>query len=636
MGYIALLVGSLLALGTGASVALCLRLSRLERVLAAALIAYTQVVVTLLVCGPLLHSFGRSTVLVVNLAVTGVVIVVLAQRFGLGDNVRTARQALRALRVPAPSSNPLRYLWAWVLAAVAAVEVVYLSVVAYILPPATWDSLTYHLPAVAAWIRAGNLVTTPISTAASADPMNGELGFLWVGALTRSDLLIDAAQIPFAILGAVAVMAIGRSVGLSKTSAMVTGFLYFLAPIVLAQATSNYIDLVLPGLFLTGFAFLLRALMELHGARDATWPGRHAMTLLALAGLGLGLAAGSKGLGLLFVGVAGLLLLGNLIWARWAHRVDGGHAIRAFLVVLVLVLVSGSFWYIRTWINWGDPIYPARLEILGVTIGSGPLLLSHLSRLPSSLVGSTPAVRIAKSWLNQAHTVAYDQRLGGFGLLWPALEIPALIAFIVLLIARRRWLIVVNFLVPFGLMYLLSPDKWWARFSIILLAPGAIALVYVIEQLRVRWLRGALQVVTVVLAIGGCALTLTRTSVLGHTFSPKTLASTITKSADERTLSALVLPEFRWTEQVPRNSKIGAELDDVPFRFVYGLYGSDFRNDVVALPSGQPGAKVLRDMERVDYVFTREGAPVDQLARDHPEKFTQLSELGVTRVYKVR
>ena len=126
MGYVALLAGSLLALGTGASVALCLRLSRLERVLAAALVAYTQVIVTLLVSGPILHSFGRITVLAVNVVVTVLVIFVLARRFGLGDNIRSARRALRATRLPTPFSHELRYLWVWVLGAVAAVEVVYL------------------------------------------------------------------------------------------------------------------------------------------------------------------------------------------------------------------------------------------------------------------------------------------------------------------------------------------------------------------------------------------------------------------------------------------------------------------------------------------------------------------------------
>jgi 4-amino-4-deoxy-L-arabinose transferase-like glycosyltransferase len=636
MGYVALLVGSLLALGTGASVALCLRLSRLERVLAAALVAYTQVIVTLLIAGPIFHSFGRVTVLAVNVVVTGMVIVVLSQRFGLGDAVRSARRTLRATRVPPRLSHELRYLWAWVLGALAAVEVVYLYVVAYILPPATWDALTYHLPAVAAWIRAGNLVTTPLSVAASADPMNGELGFLWIGALTRSDLLVDAAQIPFAILGAVAVMSIGRTVGLSKTSAIVAGFLYFLTPIVLAQATANYVDVVLPGLFLTGFAFLLRAVVDLHRAGGGAWPGRRAVSLLALAGLGLGLAMGSKGLGLLYAGVAGLVLLGNLIWARRTHRVNGLRAVRAFLVVVAIVFVAGSFWYIRTWINWGDPFYPARIEVAGLTLGTGPLRLSHLSSLPTSLAGSTPAVRIAKSWLNQAHTVAYDQRLGGFGSLWPALEIPALIAFAALLIVRRRWLIILNFLVPFGLIFLLTPDKWWSRFTVFLVVPGVVALVYVIEQLRVRWLRGALQAVTVLLAVSACAFTLTRTSVLNHTFPPKTLAKMVTKSADERTLSALVLPEFRWTEQVPRNSRIGADRNDVPFFFVYGLYGSDFRNDVIALPAELSNPTALRRMEQLDYVFTRAGSRVDRLALAHPGTFIQSSKFGVTRVYKVR
>ena len=35
-----------------------------------------------------------------------------------------------------------------------------------------------------------------------------------------------------------------------------------------------------------------------------------------------------------------------------------------------------------------------------------------------------------------------------------------------------------------------------------------------------RWLRNAIQAVTVVLAAAGCALTLSRATVLGRTFSP--------------------------------------------------------------------------------------------------------------------
>ena len=96
-----------------------------------------------------------------------------------------------------------------------------------------------------------------------------------------------------------------------------------------------------------------------------------------------------------------------------------------------------------------------------------------------------------------------------------------------------------------------------------------------------------------------------------------------------------MLPEFRFTEQVPRNSRIGADRDDVPFFYVYGLYGSDFRNDVVALPAEESEAWVLRRMKQLDYVFTRAGSRVDRLAQDHPDTFTPSSELGETRVYQV-
>src|SRR5262249_28297352 len=147
-----------------------------------------------------------------------------------------------------------RHTWAVVLVGMSVAVAAYLVIAIYALPSATWDALTYHLTAVGAWFRSNHILLTPLTVKANTNPMNGELTFLWVQALARSDLLIELPQLVFAFIGALAVGAIARTVGVSRGGAVVAAALYFLTPTVVGQATTNYVDLVLPGLYLAGYA----------------------------------------------------------------------------------------------------------------------------------------------------------------------------------------------------------------------------------------------------------------------------------------------------------------------------------------------------------------------------------------------
>jgi hypothetical protein len=59
---------------------------------------------------------------------------------------------------------------------------------------------------------------------------------------------------------------------------------------------------------------------------------------------------------------------------------------------------------------------------------------------------------------------------------------------------------------------------------------------------------------------------------------------------------------------------------DVPNGFVYALFGSDFRNDVIGLPQRALASSSLAETlrrEHIDYFVTRKGSPRDQGARPH-------------------
>ena len=212
----------------------------------------------------------------------------------------------------------LDHAWVWVLGAFVAVEVLYLALCAYVLPPATWDSLTYHLVVVGEWLHADRIVQSPLSVLANTSPLNGELMFLWVGALTGSDLIVDVAQLGFALLGAAAVVAIARTVGVSRSGSLVSGFLFFLTPVVLSQSSITYVDVIYPALFLAGYALLLRFLVADRPPRN-----RPGLTLV-LAGSACGLAAGTKSIGVVYATVAVVVLGVNLLWRRRQGTPRGG------------------------------------------------------------------------------------------------------------------------------------------------------------------------------------------------------------------------------------------------------------------------------------------------------------------------
>lgn len=134
------------------------------------------------------------------------------------------------------------------------------------------DSLLYHLAFPAAWIRSGSLNTPffifgtgpivfPGSLAISTlsyYPINAELFFTWLMLPLRNAFLADLGQTPFYIIGIIAVYSILRKYNLSRTTALLSGFLWVLIPNIFKQLkTGAEIDVICAVLFLLIFFSLL-------------------------------------------------------------------------------------------------------------------------------------------------------------------------------------------------------------------------------------------------------------------------------------------------------------------------------------------------------------------------------------------
>jgi hypothetical protein len=599
-----LLAGVLVSLSAAAVIARLRLVSLPDRAVGFGTLAVAQVELSLLVSGALLDSLRRPTLLAVNAVATAAALL-----YGGRDLLA----AVRAVRLPERTRLRRVAPWAAILVVVAAAEVAWRTFSAAVLPPYAWDGLSYHLTTTAEWIQRGKLVTNPLSLCCAHYPLNTELTFVWPGLLLGNDTLVDGVQIGFAVLGTAAVAGIARVAGCSRTGACAAGAIFFLTPVILAQSATNYNDVAFTGMFLCGLFFVLRYVVA-----GVTRPA-----YLALAGLGAGFALGSKGTGLIYAGVLLLVVVGGVVVVRRrSEPLAAGGAVLAFCASLIL---TGAFWYGRNLVDHGNPVYPFDLSIAGIRLFSGPLHLSQILSNPIQYRGESNWSRVVHSWFHDATPTRggsafynYEERIGGFGIVWPWVALPAIAVFVLYAVRRRRDLLLA-FILPIAVIFVLQPYEWWSRFTMILPALGAVAIVFVLERVRGRLL-AALQVVVVTLVLLGAALATGRVDPAGHghVLSAFQVVRLATAPGSERTLGRLFHYEYRWLDHIPINVPVDVELGNEP-RFVYPEFGPKFERAVHALRArDEPSLTRRLQADRPAYVLVGDGSRLDKLASASP------------------
>jgi hypothetical protein len=584
--------------------------SRVDLVLAWALFASTIVVVTVLLAGAGLQNLAPVLVVALNVSVTGLVMLVwLASGHTLRAPGRPDLGRLRAV-----VSELRGDLWLSLLVAVAIGEVAWRLVIAYVMPPYAGDALWYHLTTVAGWLQAGRIGPSSLSIWSTVHPQNGELLFTWPAVLLGNDTFVDAVQLPFAVIAAIAVAGIGRSVGLSPRGASAAGCLFLLTPIVLSQTTASYTDVIFIAFFLVAFHFLLRFLSSLHASAGSSgnW------TFLCLAGLAGGLALGTKALGILYVGVIFLVLVANLLAARAGRRVTGKDLAQSLLIFVIPVLALGAYHYVETWVRFGNPFYPVRVAVFGYELFHGRSIDWFLSTPPAA----GPWWReVWGQWRTdyfflvhpRFHAYSYDGRPSGLGPLWSYLALPALLLYGVRL-ARTNRVLFANLLLPVAVMFALQPYRWWSRFTMILVAVGVIAIVALVEAVPPRW-SAALKVAVIALVALGVGFP---TLKIDGQFWANRILAVARLPADERTIGRIAYPGYRWLDRTPPSATIGVDTSAgsvgwQPYILAYPLFGADFEHRVYPLPmTGESAFRRTLARRRIDYVFVRRRGKLDE------------------------
>ncbi len=278
---------------------------------------------------------GLLTPLAVLLTTAG--LVVLCSRF----------PRARYGELPTAPEGPDPSSWgSWTLA-LAAAAIVGIHLAAYLstrllVPVQGFEALSFDLPTVARWIQSGSIWTTQQfvpQLAGPFEPNTGDLVNLAIVLPWSSDQLVRVAMVPFLLLTGLAVFALARELRAPRAGALLAATALIAAPVMLVEGLVDPTpDSVLFATFSAGLLFLVRH------ARSAS------RAELSLAGIGLGLAAGSGWYAIPMV------LTVVLLWAI-TTRIDSGDTratARRLGFLAAVTLICMMIWPIRNLVASGD------------------------------------------------------------------------------------------------------------------------------------------------------------------------------------------------------------------------------------------------------------------------------------------
>ncbi|MBI5056471.1 MAG: hypothetical protein HZB61_07645 [Nitrospirae bacterium] len=507
------------------------RLSFSDRLLGVFVLGLAQIVLTEMTLG-LLKKLYAAPLFVLNVCVSVAVltIAVIQTKPGLFCPVPPLQnvgvQGLAADIYKEMKDKKIRFVTLiksdWILLAVFIVFSIYfcyLVFAGYLFPSYSWDALLYHLPTVGFILQSGAIEQIPynslIYTFINVFPKNMDLYFLWNIIFLKTDIIVDLSQLPFTVAGMLAIYSIGRKLGIEAKYSAYSCFLFFFAPVIILQSTTNYVDIAVSVFFLIAVNFILcRNISHIsHGEFKSSQAVLYGGNIqLFMAGTTAGMLLGSKGSGPLFIIALSALYLINELRIYYSlrreeisdeinplkskpHGTMNTHSINHFKVVNIKKIIKsyalyfaapvtllGSYWYISNWVHYGNPVYPFIVKIFGKTLFAGTFT-EFLHTGPDILRKMPPMQRPLYVWLERVEHYYYASDLSGFGPLWFILLLPSTVFAVILSVWKKKFdfFIVAVMMV---LVFLVYPNNWFTRYVIFLFGLGCLAFGVVVQYFK--------------------------------------------------------------------------------------------------------------------------------------------------------
>ncbi len=250
----------------------------------------------------------------------------------LGGATLALLLAFGLVRKPDRLSLPDMGPWMWAFLALMAVR---LALQVWFFAPQNGDALSYHLPKVAEWVRAGRITSEVGLDPRATFPAGFELVEIWWVVFLHHDVLIEMAGVEFLALAVLSAYALARRMGIGARGACLAAVLYGMTPTLHLQATSCLNDLPVAAMVVFTTALIA---------------GRApAGLLIAAVGMGVGIKA-----------TYGYTLpgLGVYYWSCRREPPAGSPSRHWPWAPAVLGVLLGVFWYGRNLFLYGNPIYP--------------------------------------------------------------------------------------------------------------------------------------------------------------------------------------------------------------------------------------------------------------------------------------
>lgn len=590
---------------------------------------------------------GAVAVLAATLALGAALPGARARLLAAYDVVRQWRPRTSAAARPVRARDPFT-LTAAALLAVAVLVYARSLVLALRLPPRDIDSLWYHLVAVAAWVRTGEMAPAIDNASKAGDlgwtiaaetyPRDTETVSAWLSVFTHDTTLVGLTQFPFLALLFVATYGICRRFRATRGLALSASAAVVLAPTVVSQSYMAYNDIARAGVAVAVWHVLLMAYPEAADRGQALTPRTALLLTGALLALGMGVKA-ANGYLIPAVLVAGLVLRRASDPATRPGRLAG------MAWVLGPALLLGSFWYLRTWLHWGSPTWP-----IAVGPFEGPATMHALleQARPEEWRGEPmPLVVLRSWWAALGHTGDqhwYVQWTGQLGLVWLLVLLPAAALLVVgALVRRRHTRAAFGVVLPLALGTLAAPGQWYSRYTMPLMAAGALALA-VLMQAAVRRLPARRTAFLVPVATG-LVLTVTCASLVGQLRYTTFQAEEDPKQRDYRALAEVLgQPEkqrslegvwgtYRKVDLLPPGTRIAFCAEDTPqYWLPLVLIGRGYDRVLVDLGECRTPSRVPVLMKRLgaDYLYTTPHSAIGSAVRRTAEE-TGLTYVPLTR-----
>ncbi len=245
------------------------------------------------------------------------------------------------------------------LGAIAAI-VVTTGVIAWVAPPNTYDSMTYHMGRVVHWLQNRSVAHYPthIDRQLWLNP-GAEFIIAHLQALANGDRFANLVQW-FAMLGSViGASALAREIGARSRGQILAAVLTATIPMGILQASSTQNDYVV-SYWLICFVYFYLLATKLQG-----W------TFPTLAGISLGLSLLTKSTAYLY-GFPFFLILSLILWKKKGLA----HACKVAILILFIAITLNSGHYFRNQQLYGNPLRPANVNSYLVNQSISPRLIT--------------------------------------------------------------------------------------------------------------------------------------------------------------------------------------------------------------------------------------------------------------------